>query len=1388
MLLRNSRKRARVNLLVTSLVFLFLVGIFSSIFMPSRGLATIIWQDGLESGNTNAWDYVAGTVDVGTGYVFTGIYSANLTSTLAVQNHYLLHNLPTPYPTLQFFCCQYYVDALSLPTESYPDVARIDVMELGTDGPKGLKVSIQKTPFSGTGYAWHIEYIDAGSYTWDDDEPGYSAALEPAAGHWYGIEMSWNHTSGNTGTAVWIEGTNIWNDISSDVYSTEVQYGMVGAYGYDGSLSYTFKASIDDCSFGDAYMGCPAVTGAGGDTTLPEFLDGNPYLETNTLSWNTSLAGELCTISVNATDNVGLSGYFLSYTTDINGTVWHNNTWASTSGKNTKISDNFTVPIPTVEGWLIYAVFYANDTSDNWGVSLGLWPATNLAIGPAMNGTQINTLIPAGYGSGNKAGSRRVFHSTNYWVAFYECDQRIYSASSPDGNTWTEQGEVNSGVLDDMLADNDTTAWAPFVWGTNLYCMYATGFYDVGSNQTTAFIRAGTIDAVGTISWTGGLNLTTEFRTLIAAAFPGPGETNIIFGYWSFSWTISLDRTCLWFGFRVTGSFSGEYSRIFIGRIPAVGGTLAKLSMGTDSGTYYDMEQFSIVTDPSHNTGFLLVYRSHDTGYVYYVRYTGSSWEQVKYPEISAYYCALGSTTDWSTVYVPSLARTYWSGKNVGTYYFYDDPDRTGRFIEGGPTITDYDQINIGHTDQDVYIVCTDETWIYVYSKHGPTIGMVEGASWSSATVKAKALNQFTGLSCTEDGGLSQKVGLLWGNISEYWSSYDVLFSEWGSARFQMSLNVDFEGCGNWVFVNERYYNFNLTVIMETSNVSLIDAVMLKFTSLTRNGYVANTFQYQDGNWTVSFSPTNTTMIPTRIQDGEETLAGWSTAYFNFRIYFASDSVDIWKDDCVDVESFVNDTEGYSTGWQLIAPNLFRVYAQGGFILNNTVTGDAGILDTGTPFSFYAENDSYVYRDLIYRDLVHIKMLPQISGIIGRQTFYVQFGVDYCLKDYDWVEGWKVILGANSITTGSIIYFNWTVSFWNRGSWITTEYLSTFVHTNVPRGYYMTDREYGFTTSLWIDFWFDRTNASSVGGVRVNSYEYPMRDGVEAWLALLTSNWGPIENCTKELQQMVPLLDGDDVTVIPASQIKLMKVWSSLEVPAYTTNQTILMSDYPVWDLTFSQPFPPLTGIQTPIFDATTYPNMPGGGIMGALFSSLSALFSWMGENILYGGLRIWPALVGFLDTIAAWMGFPGGFSAIMAWLQGGWSQLVLSWSYIAALLLQFFIFLGSIMGYLVSLLTMAITQFVNIITMTAGFFQGGYGTGVDIWNAYGLTTWLTLACICYPIYLVILWDEEGFDALINHLMFVFNVLSLLAHFFISVIQMIFNGIHTLIEAIPVVE
>jgi len=736
--------------------------------------------------------------------------------------------------------------------------------------------------------------------------------------------------------------------------------------------------------------------------------------------------------------------------------------------------------------------------------------------------------------------------------------------------------------------------------------------------------------------------------------------------------------------------------------------------------------------------------------------------------------------TGWDSQYLPIISSSYVSN---GTNYQLLRPTWIHQWAPLNPfTVSMSDAVAAG------------------YSEYGPAYSgsmatVIGGESFQAVLVNGSAMGAYKKLvlrlklapsrtayglnNIDGDFGQEYTFGDLWElDIMVYFQT-DMTF-DW------LSFQGGFEGCGDWVFVQERYYDFNLSV-GQSAGLPGIDTVQLRFNTPTREGSIENLFLYHAGNWSVSFIPSNTTMVPTRTREGSALIpTDWDPGYFNFQIYFTADSLDMWQA-AVDVHACINDTGGGSTGWILASALMFKIYSQGGFIMNSTTTGSAGIMDTSTPFSFWAENNSYVYRDLIYRDLIHVKMLPQISAIVGHQTFYVSYGVDYCLPGYDWVEGWKVLLGAESVTTGSQLYFNWTVSWWNRGSFVRQDTVRAFHHTNVPRGWYDPNNNYTTTTGLWIDLWFDRQNGSMVGGGRVNAYEYGMSDQVAPWLSLFSSAWGPIDNQTNS-EQMFPLLDGDNVTQIPASQIKMVRIWSSLEVAAYTEEQTVVISAFPSWDLTFSQPFPPLTGISTPVFEQTTIPNMPSGGLLGALISGLSQNFKWISDNILYGGLSLWPMFVAFLDTIAAWLGVPNAFSNFMTWISGAWGGMASGMGWLTGPIVGGFQFLGIFMVQLLFFIALAFTYFGQVISGIFGFFTGTAAGATDLWTSLNLQQWLILGLILYPVWLIILWDEHGLDAVETELRRDWWVFSTIFGVLISIGRFILQVIMAVIESIPVVE
>lgn len=264
-------------------------------------------------------------------------------------------------------------------------------------------------------------------------------------------------------------------------------------------------------------------------------------------------------------------------------------------------------------------------------------------------------------------------------------------------------------------------------------------------------------------------------------------------------------------------------------------------------------------------------------------------------------------------------------------------------------------------------------------------------------------------------------------------------------------------------------------------------------------------------------------------------------------------------------------------------------------------------------------------------------------------------------------------------------------------------------------------------------------------------------------------------------------LNGSDLNVISSEKIKMVRVITQLHVFDADGGQFCVLHPYDVLDYTLSHDLP-LTGIQTPVFDETKIPTLGNTGFLGFLWSAFSGIGAWLSENVIFGGLNLWGSFVAFLDTIASWFGAPGFFTWLFNWLGSGISYLVDSTAYVFELLYNFFLLMGSLLGSFVNVLGELVLSIVNTINYFVDFMAGGIGAAGNLWDQLGVSSWFTVALIFYPIYLIILWEEKGMDAVMSQLTMIFGIASWLFDFFIQVIGIVLNFAHTMIESIPVAE
>lgn len=227
-----------ITLILLSLLSL---SIIAPLYKMSPVNAAIYFKDGFEDETHNAWDSETGTVDINDEYPYVGQYSANITvTTNAGQANYLTHGESQD---VVFFSGWYYPKEISLPSETYPNVPRISIMEIYTEGPGTVSVGLHR---DGSSYYW--SYRIGESWNVNSD-------IEIVIDEWYQIEIS-----ANVSVSDYLYGrVQVNGDLIADVewftaYPRTIIGGRIGSIEYGGVNDPTLVACFDECRFDDFSM------------------------------------------------------------------------------------------------------------------------------------------------------------------------------------------------------------------------------------------------------------------------------------------------------------------------------------------------------------------------------------------------------------------------------------------------------------------------------------------------------------------------------------------------------------------------------------------------------------------------------------------------------------------------------------------------------------------------------------------------------------------------------------------------------------------------------------------------------------------------------------------------------------------------------------------------------------------------------------------------------------------------------------------------------------------------------------------------------------------------------------------------------------------------------
>jgi len=584
---------------------------------------------------------------------------------------------------------------------------------------------------------------------------------------------------------------------------------------------------------------------------------------------------------------------------------------------------------------------------------------------------------------------------------------------------------------------------------------------------------------------------------------------------------------------------------------------------------------------------------------------------------------------------------------------------------------------------------------------------------------------------------------------------------------------TDMEGCGNWVFSEESYYSFQAQY-WDGDGWADLDICKIAFTDgLT---WINASYDVSASEYTLESGED-----VVRLKAGTMTIADPNLLQVTFLIYFRNTVRDAYN---VSIYMYCRDDGGTVDDWEIKAEDYFNIYNLGG---HSTLTssGDAGRTLGGDIFDLYARNvsntqGSWVEASIMFRNLQHIKMLPMITWLIENPHWNVSYSFDYCIGD-DWIEGFKVKLDCYVTISNGSRWVTFDAYWYNHGEEKKKESIYMYHAQPAAEGE-------NTTTQIWIDLWFNKQNASSTIGGRANAYYFPMVDDSNLWLRWLTGqNWG-IDDVRRKQTMCFAALHNIEGNISYTQEISLVEVKCRLEVGAAwdIADTLVILSDYDIFDITIGGE--PFVGISTPVFDETKVPVMPQGGFLGTVVSWFQGSIKWLSDNIMFGGLNLWGNFVGFMDTIASWLGFPNGFTNLIAWLGSFVSWLSTSFGWLISMLTSTFNFLTAFMTKLINTTATALGIFTNMINNFFFMIGTGYGYTVGTWEMLGMTWWITIFFILYPLFLLGMWEERGLDAVISHINGVKDILAFIGTIFIRVIELTLNIIGRIIESVPVVE
>ena len=482
------------------------------------------------------------------------------------------------------------------------------------------------------------------------------------------------------------------------------------------------------------------------------------------------------------------------------------------------------------------------------------------------------------------------------------------------------------------------------------------------------------------------------------------------------------------------------------------------------------------------------------------------------------------------------------------------------------------------------------------------------------------------------------------------------------------AFNITNMNAGNWLFAEERYYDFVITVNSTNMTYLLapIDTIQINFTDGAAHAIVA-----------CARVAANSSIISVGT-DYSTTAAGLITALqsadnatITMKVMLRLNIIDCFY---VDFYAKINNTAADESDWALVASDYCNIYSRGG-LCEDVFTGNAGRIAGGEVFELYTTmyapggEVAYAKSSQYWRNLQHVKM--QFSVVLHEKNSLYEpdpiLYLEYAMQVHDGT-GWYTPLTVRmdyvnssfthpNVGSYSTIWLNYFVIFIDgTGTIFKNETIYTYLTVPIVSAGVEVKLEW----ELFLDIWFNRMNGSSVIAGRINSYYFPMKDDAAWWQRFwLGGTWGVDDTKPKESAGAATMYRPDG-SVIYSKDVELMRLVCAMNAsyPTGMAQKTVSVKNYRTFDLTITTRN--MEGIQTPTFDETKMATFSTSSFFGSVWSALAGVLSGIVTALAPALAFISSAAVGLIDSLLQTLtGQSGVFSAFLAAVSAAISSAV---------------------------------------------------------------------------------------------------------------------------------